>query len=207
MLSFFRWASQYSNSLPPEESGLRSKSTGKIVCAYFAIIYIFSYYLNNVCYCRISGLPGQLQSGLNFLFTLFLNDVNPGLARNINCFKTVIVFVAALTALFILVYWHFEKERLITAAQRGILNNNLEHTFSYVAVLGFAGFILIPYGFIFDVTPNTGRYRPWHYLYNDINHWVPQATRALAPFLVISLALLELWAQIIARKNIRQLKG
>lgn len=210
MLSLFKKPYNYQGSEPPDETISTSKAAGKILFAYFAITYIFSYYLNNVCSCQITNLPGPLQSVLDFLFTLFLNDLNNGLIHNINCFKTVLVFVALLTILYIFVYWHFEKKRLIKRAEKGILNNDYNHKISYLIMLGFIGFILMPYILILNVDPKPGP-RPGHHmifiLYNDINHWVPQATRAFAPFSFMSFTLLESWAQIIARKNMRQQKG
>lgn len=203
MSSIFKEMFNYQGS--PEEP-LISKAAVTITCSYFATIYGFSYYLNK-CFCRLDGLPEWLQSMLNYLFTLFLTDLKNVPVRNINCFKTVLIFTALLTVFYMIVYWNFEKTRLIRAAEKGILNNDVTHGLSYVAVLGFAGLVLVPYAFIFNVAPNSGSYRPWHYLYNDINHWVSQATRSLGPFLITSIAFLELWAQIIARKNIRRREG
>lgn len=211
MFSSFIKRFNYPGPEPPDGSIPATKAAAKIFATYFAIIYTFSYYLNNVvCSCQINALPRPLQSVLDFLFTLFLNDINNGSVRNINCFKTVIVFSAFLTVIFAFVFWHFEKERLIKTAEKGILNNDCSYKIPCIFVMVFTGFIVVPYIFILNADPKPGpksSSQMFFYLYNDINYWVPQATRACVPFLCMSFAIIESWAQIIARKNIRQQKG
>lgn len=206
MSPIFKSFLNFSGSLPPDEPRTKSKTAAIILCIYFALGYMLAYYINQYS-CMLDGLPGKLQYGLNFLFSLFLNDVNKLIFFNINCFKMTMVFIAILTFFFFFVSWHFEKTRLIATAEKGIAQKHFAYSITYIIVLCCLSFSVVPYVLLFNITPYTGPTRPLHFLYKDATHWVPQATRALASFFLISYAILELRAQIIARRNINQRKG